>query len=335
MGTESQSGYGCERVNTSPLVSVVMAVFNGEKYLQRAIDSILAQTLTDFEFIIVDDGSTDRGKDIIRRYHDDRIRLIENSENLGLSASLNKGIEVARSGYVARMDCDDISLPERFALQFEFLERHSRVAVLGTGAKFIDADGVDVCTFAPLSDDNGLRRVFPESPFIHPSVMFRKSMYLCAGRYPEHMRWGGEDAVLFGRMANFGELHNLATALLKYRLVPGAMSRKPPDFRDLLTQIVADEIAGNSINDKRLKKLQELAKRIDKSAAAFDYHFEVAKLYLWSGGDGGRSRAHLRRCFELRHISVKLAGLYLISFLPSAWVRDMYVILKGRRFDSA
>ena len=110
---------------SKPLVSVLMAVYNGEKYLLEAIESILNQTYTNFEFLIINDGSTDSTEEIILSYSDQRIRYIKNEQNLKLIASLNKGLDLAKGKYIARMDADDISLPDRLEKQVNFLERNS------------------------------------------------------------------------------------------------------------------------------------------------------------------------------------------------------------------
>jgi len=107
-----------KNANHQPLISVIMPVFNGEKYLSLAIESILEQTFTDFEFIIINDGSTDDSEKIILSYQDRRIRYIKNKENLNIGRTLNKGIDLAKGKYIARMDCDDISLPNRFERHF-------------------------------------------------------------------------------------------------------------------------------------------------------------------------------------------------------------------------
>src|SRR5690606_198612 len=113
----------------APVVSVVMAVRNGERHLREAIDSILHQAYPDFELILIDDASTDRTADILASYGDDRIRVLRNDRHLGLSASLNRGIREARGRYIARLDADDVAEPERFARQVDFLDRHGEVAV--------------------------------------------------------------------------------------------------------------------------------------------------------------------------------------------------------------
>ena len=126
-----------------PQVSVIMPVYNGGRYLREAVDSILNQTFREFEFIIIDDGSTDDTWSVLTDYaaHDSQVRLIQNEANIGLTRSLNKGLAVSRAALIARQDADDISMPERLARQIAFLEMHPEVGLLGTQGDFIDADG--------------------------------------------------------------------------------------------------------------------------------------------------------------------------------------------------
>ena len=120
-----------------PKISVVMPAYNAEKYIGEAIESILNQTFKDFEFIIINDGSVDHTKEIIREYNDPRIVLLENDKNRGIVLSLNKGLDAATGKYIARMDADDIALKNRFERQVEYLDEHKDIGVLGTG----------ICTF--------------------------------------------------------------------------------------------------------------------------------------------------------------------------------------------
>ena len=122
-----------------PIISVVMPVYNGDKYLQEAIESILNQTEGDFEFIIINDGSTDDSPALIDKYRelDSRIKVIT-QENKGLISSLNTGIDEAKGKYIARMDADDVSLPERFRTQLEYMEKNSKIGACGSWAKVFD-----------------------------------------------------------------------------------------------------------------------------------------------------------------------------------------------------
>jgi glycosyltransferase involved in cell wall biosynthesis len=153
-----------------------MSVYNGERYLREAIESILNQTFTDFEFVIINDGSTDSSGDIISTYNDSRIRLINNAQNIGLTKSLNLGLSIARGEYVARQDADDVSHPKRFEKQVWYLNTHLQVVVLGTRVWNIDEFGRSYRS--PLwehsCNETGIRWLCMfESPFAHSSVMMR------------------------------------------------------------------------------------------------------------------------------------------------------------------
>ena len=317
----------------APLISVVLPVYNGEKYLAEAIESILVQTFADFELIMIDDGSTDHSLEMLREYEkrDPRVRVVARG-NQGLSATLNESMDMARGDRIARMDQDDVCNQNRLSSQYEFMQCHSDVVALGSAANIIDAEGNRICTYLPPVEDASLRSMFPASPFIHPSVIFRKDAFYRAGKYPEKMKWGGEDVILFGRIAKFGLLHNLSEPLIKYRLVPGSMSRKPPEFRNMLTGIIADEIAGKPVADEQLQWLQKEAGEIDKSQALFDYHFEVAKLYTWSGGDREKIKEHLRKCLAYPKSLIKVSFIYLLSLMPRRWISEFYFRFKGRRY---
>src|SRR3990167_9325600 len=119
----------------NPLVTVLMPVYNGKKYLKEAIESVLNQTFRDFEFLIIDDGSTDKSAEIIKSFNDARIRLERNVTNLGLIKTLNNGLTLSRGKYIARMDCDDISLPKRLSVQVNFMEKHPEIGICGSWVK--------------------------------------------------------------------------------------------------------------------------------------------------------------------------------------------------------
>ncbi len=198
-------------------ITVIMSVYNGEKYLREAIDSILGQTFKDFEFLIIDDGSTDSSVEIIRSYTDPRIRLIQNGKNIGLTRSLNKGIKLARGEYIARMDADDISLPERIEKQIEYLDYHPDVGVLGTRFFEIDKNGnVRREIYVPLSKRNIERQLYTINCFCHSSVMMRRSCIEKVGLYDETIKYA-QDYELWLRMIDVCQLENHPELLHKWR----------------------------------------------------------------------------------------------------------------------
>lgn len=203
---------------TAPLVSVVMSVFNGEKFLHESIESILGQTFYDFEFIIINDGSLDATPYILRKYEsiDSRIKVIQ-QENKGLISSLNTGCNLARGKYIARMDADDISLPERFQRQLSYLETHSDTGVLGTWVEAIDQNGFAKKEIRLPSSFGAIKfcLMFRNCIF-HPTVMFRNDIIAGLGFY-RLQALHVEDYDLWVRAIKVTRLENLPEFLLRYR----------------------------------------------------------------------------------------------------------------------
>ena len=161
-------------METNPTVSVVMPVLNGEKYLAEAMKSVLDQTFRDFEFIIINDGSTDSTEEIIQTFTDPRIVYLKNEANLGLSKSFNKGIAAARGRYIARMDADDVALPDRFEKELAFLESRPEIAVVGTAIWRIDENGRKLGLSRKATEPQALKwQCFFSTPLFHPTVMAR------------------------------------------------------------------------------------------------------------------------------------------------------------------
>lgn len=224
------------------LVSVIMPIFNGEKYLKEAIESILNQTFTDFEFIIIDDGSSDNSLDIIKSFKDERIILIKNNENKGISYSLNKGVEVAKGKYIARMDADDIALPNRLEMQLSFLEKNPTVDLIGCSVEWIDELGksqsVDVRNYNHEMIECLL--VFT-CPLYHPTIIGKKSVFTTFGYNSTYD--GMEDWELWTRMVRQYKIINIPEVLLKYRLHESNASKiKQPSKTQKLSQLLGKQL---------------------------------------------------------------------------------------------
>jgi glycosyltransferase involved in cell wall biosynthesis len=205
----------------SPRISVAMSVYNGERFLAAAIESILAQTMGDFELLLLDDGSRDGSADIIRAYaaRDPRIRPILR-ENRGLIASLNEMLGVARAPIIARMDADDIALPERFARQMAFLEAHPDHGVVGAQTVDIDQNGQPwphATATLPTSHEALLQAIAQGQPLIcHPVAMMRRDVVLGVGGYHAAFHHC-EDLDLWLRLASVTKLCSLPEPLIRYR----------------------------------------------------------------------------------------------------------------------
>lgn len=201
----------------SPVLSVIMPVYNAEKYVYEAIDSILKQTFADFEFLIFDDCSTDSSRDIILSFKDPRIRFFASPSNTGYVKHLNDGLIHARGQYIARMDADDVADPERFIEQLDYLNQHKQVGVCGTWIEFIGAkEGVleypvehqDIITYLLLFGNC----------IAHPAVMLRRSVLVDSQLSYDASLEPAEDYDIWNRLAVVSELHNLPKVLLKYRV---------------------------------------------------------------------------------------------------------------------
>lgn len=208
-----------------PKVSVIMPAYNAEKYIGEAIESILAQTYRDFELIIVNDGSTDRTEEIILNYSDSRIVYLKNETNLKISDTLNRGIDIAQGEYIARMDSDDISLPERFERQVAYMDQNPKCVVCGTAA-ILFGEGMEEQMAVPSDDPRYVKgQMIFHCPIIHPSVFIRKSTLQQNQIHYDNEFNGSEDFELWWRLARYGEVTSLREKLIRYRIHPNQITR--------------------------------------------------------------------------------------------------------------
>lgn len=219
-------------------VSVVLPVFNGERFLRECIQSVLSQTFSDFELIIVNDGSTDGTRDIIREYENDRRVIVIDQTNSGLVSALNHGIDLASAPLIARMDADDICFPERLARQVERFTAKEELAVLGSFIRIIDAGGnfLRIGDY-PVSRAEVLAFIERGSPLAHPSVMMRKEAISAVGGYRAQYRHA-EDYDLWLRMVDAGYvIENLPQPLLSYRQHATNVSSTQRHQQELATMV--------------------------------------------------------------------------------------------------
>lgn len=197
-----------------PLLTVLMPVYNAEKYVAEAINSILTQTLADFEFIIIDDGSVDDSLLIVRSYQDSRVRVVQNERNMGISATLNKGIQLSSTELIARMDADDISYPDRLQRQYQYMMANPDCALLSAWVRVVTEDK-QVAYFDRFNTDYQYYNLPFISPMYHPTVMYRRSAVLTVGGYTQRY---AEDYALFWKLSRHYKIHNIEQVLLDYRI---------------------------------------------------------------------------------------------------------------------
>jgi len=303
-------------MNTPPrCVCVLLAVHNGERYLRQAVQSVLDQTFADFDFLIIDDGSTDSSPQILREFAsvDPRIQLVT-QPNAGLTRSLNHGLKLAQNEFVARMDGDDVCPPARLAVQVDFLLNHSDVSLVGSNVEFIDPQGCPIGLKPGLIleheriDADLLRKGWP---IVHPAVMMRRSAVMEIGGYNEAYATN-QDHDLFLRLAERGRLANLPQTLLKYRQHFDSVSLvKFTQQGDTVEAIVraAYQRRGLTPPDALLAERPRPMSRLDRHRA-----------WCWAALAGGN--VHTAR----KHA---LAALRISPISQESW-RMVYCALRGR-----
>lgn len=301
-------------MSSTPAVSVCMPVYNGERYLREAVDSILNQSFGDFELLILDGGSTDGSPAILQDYaaRDPRIRLTSRP-GMRLTASLNEMLDQARGEFIARMDADDISLPERLERQVQYLRGHPECVLVGSAALVIDPEGDPLSvwfteTTHEVLDARNLDLSLLESSLCHPAVMMRRRIVLDAGKYD--MGCLAEDLDLWLRLAERGRLANLPEPLLKYRFHSSNKNRADR-AQDALRQII--------VQARRRRGLPEQPSSpppAPPSTGPESYH----ALWAWQALGSGHvrtARKHARRL------------VLTAPFSSESW-RLLYCTLRGR-----
>ena len=247
-------------------VSILLPVYNAEKYLSEAIDSVLAQTLIDWELLLIDDGSTDNSIKILEEYaaKDSRIKIYNNDNNLGLIATLNRGVELCKGDYIARMDADDIMVSNRLEKQVLFLEHNRSYGMCGTNAITIDENGDEIGHIINLSSDELLRiNLLFSVPFVHPSIMFRKEIFNDIEYDLEYKHV--EDYDLWVRFSTEWKIANLPEFLFKYR------------WHDKNVSVVHKEYQEKMKHQIILRQLAEL--ELEPDAHQIEAHELTFKLY--------------------------------------------------------
>jgi hypothetical protein len=220
----------------APRVSVVMPLFNAAPYVEKAVRSVLEQTYRDFELIIVDDGSTDGSAETVRAITDPHIRLITKA-NEGIASALNAGVAAARGEFIARMDADDVAMPERLARQVAYMDAHSELGLLGTWAEIVDADGTRVSAFEhPVTHERIQHDLLFDTPFAHPTMLIRRALLGSVGGYDGDPAIF-EDHDLWRRMITRTRGANLPEHLLRYRRLPTSLSHNPERRMDRIAEL--------------------------------------------------------------------------------------------------
>lgn len=211
---------------SSPKISVIMPVHNGLPFLKEAVESILNQRFKDFEFIIVEDASTDRSFEYLKSIRDRRVKILKNPKNMGVAKSLNRALKASRGHYIARMDADDINLPQRLQAQLEFMTNHPEVDICGSWVNIIDKNGQLIGNKKPVTGYQQIKKALSwYSPVIHPTFFAKRKFYEDIGGYDQNFDMA-EDYELLVRAKDRFEIVNIPKILLNLRIWESRRSGK-------------------------------------------------------------------------------------------------------------
>jgi glycosyltransferase involved in cell wall biosynthesis len=312
---------------TNPHITVLMPAYNTQKYIGQAIESVLKQTYTNFEFVIVNDGSTDSTRDIISSYNDERIVLID-QPNMGVAAALNTGLIHSRAPYIARFDADDICHPQRLEKQIQFLLNNPDYILVGSDADYILENGDFLFRFNCIAYTHQqiMEKMYFYCPFMHPTVMYKKDSVCNAGGYPVDAH-NFEDYLLWTSIAKKGKFYNLAEPLIKYRLNSTSVTIdekwRGRRFRALKRAAInrgyVTEPEGNEL--LTIIKSQDVRKIKEGS-----YHALCGKKFLTNNYQPAKAREHVKKAITCSPFRFDNYLLYTLSYLPEiliSWLHKM------------
>ena len=303
-----------------------MPVFNAEKYLRDAIDSVLCQTYTDFEFLIVNDGSTDASETIIKSYSDPRIVLLS-QPNGGVSSALNLGLKNARGKWIARFDADDMCLPARLAEQYSFLESHPDYIMVGSDAEYVTSDNRFVFAYhsPAYSHEQLCARILNRNPFLHSAVMYLKEPVMECGGY-DLKAHTFEDHLLWVKLIRKGKMCNLNKALIKVRLNPESVTTDERLRGQVFISIRSEILEGDKpISEEQEKKLLGvIRKQNNRITKQLGYHLFVSKKYLWNNYSPQLARTHAWKCLKLNPFYYEGYFLIILSLMPKKMIMFIY-----------
>lgn len=300
----------------APKISVIMAVYNGERHLREAMESILGQTFGNFEFIVIDDGSTDSTARILRSFEDPRLK-VKRQENVGLTKSLNKALSMAKGDYVARQDADDVSSRERFEKQVAFLDANPDIALVGSWMTHIDGEGDTIGITRLPTDPDRIAAALPISnEFCHGSIMARRTALQSLGGYREQFTYA-QDYDLVLRLSEQARLANIPDVLYRHRLALDMISIKQRGRQSAFAEIARRywrQRREEGIDDlQKGKAIEEIVPEGGKGDRAWFYR-NVVYLAL-RGGNMKKARMAVREVLKLDPGNARARVHYFLTML--------------------
>lgn len=306
---------------SNPKVSVVMPTFNAEQYLRTSIKSILNQSFTDFELIIVDDGSTDNTIATIKEFEDNRITLIERKDKSGVTSARNRGIREAQGEFIAQHDADDYSDQTRFQRQVDYLDSHPDVAMVGTGANLVN-ERKGVTERRRVEESPSLDDLLQHNHYIQGSVMIRASALESVGYYDERFPVT-EDYDLWLRLAKKFEVRNIDEPLYNFRIHQDSLYSDTMEKIKLYHQLARLRVT-NRVSEERFEELvgQDFPEEVCDELSAnerFNHHQETAQELLRYDNPVS-SRRHAKQALKTKPLSIKPILLIILSYFPQKYV---------------
>jgi len=319
-----------------PSISVLMTAFNAAQFIGEAIHSVLGQSFEDFEFLIINDGSTDRTQEIIQSFSDPRIRCLQ-QENQGIAAALNHGLRAAQGTFIARFDADDICYPQRLEKQFGFMQANPGHIIVGSSVDYIDRNGDFVFTYRPPGFTNEEIQLIKKKicPFIHSGVCYRKDVVLKKGGYNVHAH-SFEDHLLWLAIIEDGKAFNFPEPLIKVRLNPGSVTIdekwRPRAFHRIKTRAIQNQFISADEGGQLLRIIEDQNVPDIKEGA---YHALLAKKFLWNNYQPEKARTNLKKVMGRRRLHWRSYCLFLLSFLPGQVLQACYRLFKSPATSAA
>ncbi len=312
-----------------PAITVLMPAYNAARYIGAAIRSVLAQTFTDFELLVINDGSADDTEALVQRFTDERIRLI-NQPHQGVAAALNLGLLNANAPLIARFDADDICYPFRLQQQYDFLQKHEDYVLIGSDVDYVDQHGEFLYHYSNTghTHEEIVERIQSGCPFIHSSVMYRKQVALELGGY-EAKAHTFEDYHLWIRLIRKGNVYNSPAPMILVRLNPESVTvderLRGRRFAELKKQMLFDD----PITEEQEAELLSILQRQNfLRFKQYSYNILIAKKYLWNNYQPQKARRSLGKAIYGKPLRATGYGLWLLSFLPKPAVDRFYSTFK-------
>lgn len=307
-------------------VTVLMPAYNTEAYIAEAIESVLQQTFTNFEFLIINDGSTDNTEQIIRSYNDPRIVLV-NQKNGGVSNALNTGLSQARGKYIARFDADDICYPDRLQEQFDFMEKNTDYILIGSDVNYMDKNGEFLFFYSNIAHtpEDIVEKIRVYCPFIHSSVFYRTEVVKQLGGYDVRAHTF-EDYYLWIKLIKAGKSCNFKKPAISVRLNPESVT-VDERLRGKRFGFVKKEMLFGPPEAMDLYEQELLAILKSQNFHAFKqytYYTLIAKKFLWNNYNPSKARKNAMTAIRLKPLSISNWGIWAMSFLPQKMILKIY-----------